>query len=58
MKSKLHYLFLALAVGTIIMLFKSRTSEELVTESTPVSTLNFDTEVAKTPFETATFGMG
>jgi len=39
-------------------MFIRRHSEDLVKESTPVSTLEYDvSEVAK-PYETATFGMG
>ena len=42
----------------IVIMFIRRHSEDLVKESTPVSTLEYDvSEVAK-PYETATFGMG
>jgi len=60
MKFKLHHLFILLGIGILIMIFKSRSSEDLVTEtdSAPISTFNFDAKIAKIPFETATFGMG
>jgi len=59
MKIKLLPIILYVGLGLIIfMLFKSRISEDLVIESAPVSTLSFDEEVSKIPFETATFGMG
>lgn len=59
MKTILSRIILYTGLGLIIFMFyKSRTSEDLVTESIPVSTLDFDEKIAKIPFETATFGMG
>jgi len=39
-------------------MFRTRIKEELVIESAPISHLSFDEKIAKTPYETATFGMG
>ena len=60
MKINLIQIGILAGIVAIVMLYWSRMNEELVTESdaAPVSQLSFDEEVAKTPSETATFGMG
>jgi hypothetical protein len=57
---KLNLLLIAaiLGIGALTIMFNTRPKEELVTESAPVSSLSFDEKIAKTPYETATFGMG
>ncbi len=58
MKSKLLLIVLISGVGVLTIMFRTRIKEELVIESVPVSSLSFDEKIAKTPYETATFGMG
>jgi len=58
MKSKLLLTALILGVGALTIMFRTRIKEELVIESAPISHLSFDEKIAKTPYETATFGMG
>ncbi len=58
MNPKLLLIALILGVGALTIMFRTRITEELVTESAPVSSLSFDEKIAATPYETATFGMG
>jgi len=58
MKINLTQVGLLAGMGAIVMLFWSKFNEELVVESTPVSYLEFDEKIAKTPYKTATFGIG
>ena len=58
MKTKPLYILLIIGLGALIIMFKTRATETLVTESAPISNLGYDEKMAKTPYETATFGMG
>ena len=58
MKFKPLLIAIILCIGALTIMLNTRPKEELVTESSPVSNLSFDEKVAKTPYETATFGMG
>ena len=58
MKLNTLIFFAILGIGALTIMFNTRTKEKLVTESTPISNLTFDEKIAKTPYETASFGMG
>ena len=49
---------LLLGMIAVILIGRFAFNEELVVESEPVSYMNYDVEIAKTPYETITFGMG
>lgn len=58
MKFNLTQIGILVGIGAILLICWSRVSEDLVTESAPVSHLGFDETVVKRPYETATFGIG
>jgi len=49
---------LLLGMIAVILIGRFAFNEELVVESEPVSYMKYDAEIAKTPYETITFGMG